>query len=61
MKLAELQSFIRAARRPLRITGHGSKDFYGEVASGEPLSTLALNGITAYEPCLLYTSPSPRD
>lgn len=56
MKLAELQSFIRAARTPLRITGHGSKDFYGEVPTGEPLSTLALNGITAYEPSELYVS-----
>lgn len=59
MKLAELQSFIRqsgASRTPLRITGHGSKDFYGEVPTGEPLSTLALNGITAYEPSELFIS-----
>lgn len=50
---------IRAASaqsRPLRITGHGSKDFYGEPPRGEVLSTLALQGITAYEPSELYLS-----
>ena len=54
-----LQAQLRDARQPLRITGHGSKDFYGEAlpsASGEVLSTLALNGITAYEPSELYLS-----
>ncbi|MFG6460146.1 glycolate oxidase subunit GlcE [Roseateles sp. DXS20W] len=44
------------AGTPLRITGHGSKDFYGEAPTGEPLSTLALNGVTAYEPSELYIS-----
>ncbi|WP_457426112.1 glycolate oxidase subunit GlcE [Roseateles sp. P5_E7] len=44
------------AGQPLRITGHGSKDFYGEVPQGEPLSTLALNGVTAYEPSELFIS-----
>ncbi len=59
MKFDDLQARIRsaaAARQPLRITGHGSKDFYGEAPQGEPLSTLALNGITAYEPSELYVS-----
>ena len=56
MNLAELQSRIRDARAPLRITGHGSKDFYGGPLQGEPLSTLGLNGITAYEPSELYVS-----
>lgn len=44
------------AGTPLRITGHGSKDFYGEAPVGEPLSTLALNGVTAYEPSELFIS-----
>jgi glycolate oxidase FAD binding subunit len=56
LSFAELQAQIRDAREPLRITGHGSKDFYGEVPRGEPLSTLALNGITAYEPSELFIS-----
>ena len=50
---------VRAAAaqgQRLRITGHGSKDFYGEPPQGEPLSTLALNGVTAYEPSELYIS-----
>lgn len=57
-----LQAFaerLRAAqmqRSPLRITGHGSKNFYGEAPAGEPLSTLALNGVTAYEPSELFVS-----
>ncbi|HEY0956228.1 MAG TPA: glycolate oxidase subunit GlcE [Roseateles sp.] len=56
MKFDDLQAQIRDARAPLRLTGHGSKDFYGETPQGEPLSTLALNGITAYEPSELYVS-----
>lgn len=56
MNFGDLQARIRAARTPLRITGHGSKDFYGEVPQGEPLSTLAMTGITAYEPSELYVS-----
>ncbi|MFG6487986.1 glycolate oxidase subunit GlcE [Roseateles sp. BYS78W] len=56
MNLADLQAQIRDARTPLRITGHGSKDFYGEAPAGEPLSTLALNGVTAYEPSELFVS-----
>ncbi|MGQ3053933.1 MAG: glycolate oxidase subunit GlcE [Roseateles sp.] len=56
MKFDALQAQLREARTPLRITGHGSKDFYGEAPQGEPLSTLALNGITAYEPSELYIS-----
>ena len=54
--LRAFQVSIASARSPLRITGHGSKDFYGEAPTGEPLSTLALNGITAYEPSELFIS-----
>ena len=56
MKFDDLQARIRDARAPLRITGHGSKDFYGGPLQGEPLSTLALTGITAYEPSELFIS-----
>lgn len=60
MKFDDLQDQfrdrLRDARAPLRFTGHGSKDFYGEVLQGEVLSTLALNGVTAYEPSELFIS-----
>ncbi|MFG6467640.1 glycolate oxidase subunit GlcE [Roseateles sp. BYS87W] len=56
MKFDDLQAQLRDARQPLRITGHGSKDFYGERPQGEVLSTLGLTGITAYEPSELYLS-----
>lgn len=56
MKFDDLQTRIRDARGPLRFIGQGSKDFYGEPPAGEPLSTLGLNGITAYEPSELYVS-----
>ena len=57
--LQPLKDAIAAAtesRQPLRITGHGSKDFYGGDLVGTPLSTQALNGITAYEPSELFVS-----
>ncbi|MGM9483107.1 glycolate oxidase subunit GlcE [Roseateles sp. NT4] len=56
MNFADLQQQLRDARAPLRFTGHGSKDFYGGPLQGEPLSTLALNGVTAYEPSELFIS-----
>ncbi|WP_457350437.1 glycolate oxidase subunit GlcE [Roseateles sp. P5_D6] len=56
MSFADLQTRLRNAREPLRIQGHGSKDFYGEAPHGELLSTLEMNGITAYEPSELFIS-----
>lgn len=56
MKFDDLQARLRDARAPLRFTGHGSKDFYGEAPTGEVLSTLSLNGVTAYEPSELFVS-----
>ncbi len=56
MNFADLQQQLRDARAPLRFTGHGSKDFYGGPLQGETLSTLALNGVTAYEPSELFIS-----
>jgi glycolate oxidase FAD binding subunit len=43
--------------RPVRLTGHGSKDFYGgPLGDAEPISTLSLNGVMAYEPSELYVT-----
>ncbi|MBB1162908.1 glycolate oxidase subunit GlcE [Aquariibacter albus] len=58
----ELQALIEriraasAAGTPLAITGHGSKAFLGGVPEGEPLSTLALQGISSYEPTELVVT-----
>lgn len=56
MSFADLQTRLRDAREPLRIQGHGSKDFYGEAPQGELLSTLEMKGVTAYEPSELFVS-----
>lgn len=39
-----------AQRKPLRIRGHGSKDFYGESLEGTVLDTSVHSGIVSYEP-----------
>jgi glycolate oxidase FAD binding subunit len=39
-----------AEKRPLRLRGGGSKDFYGQTLEGEVLDTRAYSGIVAYEP-----------
>ncbi|HMM55322.1 MAG TPA: glycolate oxidase subunit GlcE [Candidatus Desulfobacillus sp.] len=44
------------ARAPLRIRGGGSKDFYGNPPSGEPLETGGHRGIVAYEPTELVVT-----
>ncbi|HEY1091731.1 MAG TPA: glycolate oxidase subunit GlcE, partial [Burkholderiaceae bacterium] len=57
--LEQLQAQVReamASGRSFEIRGHGSKAFYGEAPRGEPLSTLALTGISAYEPSELYVT-----
>ncbi len=38
------------ARQPLRIRGHGSKDFYGGPLEGQILDTTVYRGILNYEP-----------
>src|SRR6185437_8279243 len=51
--LEQLREQVRsaaAARRPLRLRGSGSKDFYGESLSGEVLELAAWRGIVDYEP-----------
>jgi glycolate oxidase FAD binding subunit len=39
-----------AAKRPLRIRGGGTKDWYGQALEGEILDTRAFSGIVDYEP-----------
>ena len=51
--LAQFAARIRSAaaeKRPLRLRGGGSKDFYGQALEGEVLDTRAYAGIVAYEP-----------
>jgi glycolate oxidase FAD binding subunit len=43
-------------RRPLRLRGGGTKDFYGGTPSGEILDTRECAGIVAYEPSELVVS-----
>lgn len=46
----------RDTRTPLRLRGHGSKDFYGEAPRGEPLEMAPLAGISHYEPTELVVT-----
>ena len=39
-----------AARRPLRIVGGGTKDFYGRRVEGDPLLVAGHRGVVSYEP-----------
>jgi glycolate oxidase FAD binding subunit len=39
-----------ASKRPLRLRGGGTKDFYGQALEGEVLDTRGYSGIVAYEP-----------
>jgi glycolate oxidase FAD binding subunit len=38
------------AKRPLRLRAGGTKDFYGQAPSGEPVDVSSLKGVVAYEP-----------
>jgi glycolate oxidase FAD binding subunit len=57
--LAELRDRIVAAgadRKPLRLRGAGTKDFYGERLLGEVLDTRRHAGIVSYEPSELVVT-----
>jgi len=57
MQLDDIVAAIRDAHdthTPLRLRGHGSKDFYGGLLSGEVLDLSGHRGIVAYEPTELY-------
>ena len=45
-----------AEKRPLRLRGGGTKDFYGQALAGEVLDTRAYAGIVAYEPTELVVT-----
>ena len=49
-QLAETLREASANKSPLRIVGGGTKDFYGNVTTGETVSTSAYRGIVEYEP-----------
>ncbi len=51
--LAELRTAVmeaHRARRPLRLCGGRTKDFYGEGAEGSPLDLTGYRGVVEYEP-----------
>jgi glycolate oxidase FAD binding subunit len=51
--IRSLSEQIRAAaeaKRPLRLRAGGTKDFYGQALSGDPLDVTAVKGVVAYEP-----------
>jgi glycolate oxidase FAD binding subunit len=51
--LREVRERVTAAhhaRKPLRLVGAGTKDFYGERLEGEPLDLRTYRGIVDYEP-----------
>lgn len=54
--LAEAVREAVARRRPLRLRGGGTKDFYGNEPSGEVLDTRAYSGIVSYEPTELVVT-----
>ena len=59
VSLNELAEHIRAAAAAgtaLRLRGHGSKDFYGGMLSGEVLEVAGYRGVVAYEPTELYVT-----
>src|SRR3982074_331142 len=49
-KLSETIRTCAASKRPLRLRGGGTKDFYGQALEGELLDTRGHSGIVAYEP-----------
>ncbi|MCW7539615.1 glycolate oxidase subunit GlcE [Aquabacterium sp. A7-Y] len=58
-ELQQLIDRVRSAQadgRPLSIQGGGTKSFYGEPASGEPLDVRSLTGISSYEPTELVVT-----
>ena len=57
--LAEVAERVRGAhrdRRPLRVRGAGTKDFYGQDFAGDVLDTTACGGVVDYEPSELVVT-----
>jgi glycolate oxidase FAD binding subunit len=55
-RYAERIRSAAAEKKPLRLRGGGSKDFYGQALEGEVLDTRAYAGIIAYEPTELVVT-----
>jgi glycolate oxidase FAD binding subunit len=55
-RLVDQIQTARAAKGRLRIVGGGTKDFYGNRPSGEPLDVKPLSGISNYEPSELVVT-----
>jgi glycolate oxidase FAD binding subunit len=55
-ELAERIREAAAAKRPLRLRGGGTKDFYGGALAGDVLDTRPNSGIVAYEPTELVVT-----
>lgn len=57
--LVERVRDAHASRKPLRLRGGGTKDFYGETPAGELLDTRVLDGPCEHEPTeLVVTAPA---
>jgi glycolate oxidase FAD binding subunit len=54
--LSEKISSAASQKRPLRIRGGGSKDFYGNACEGELLDTRTHAGVVSYEPTELVVT-----
>ena len=55
-RFAERIRSAAAEKRPLRLRGGGTKDFYGQALEGEVLDARAYAGIVAYEPTELVVT-----
>lgn len=54
--LAESVRAAAAQKKPLRLRGGGTKDFYGQALEGEALDCRSYSGIAAYEPTELVVT-----
>jgi glycolate oxidase FAD binding subunit len=55
-RIAHARSVPAHSRKPLRVRGGGSKDFFGAQLDGEVLETRELQGIVSYEPTELVVT-----
>ena len=55
-RIAHARSAPAHSRRPLRVRGGGSKDFFGARLDGDLLETRGLQGIVSYEPTELVVT-----
>ena len=55
-RIAHVRSVPTHSRRPLRVRGGGSKDFFGARLNGDLLETRGLQGVVSYEPTELVVT-----